>query len=194
MRRLRRLEHDQRGTGGASRRPLRAAHQPQGPRHQTRDAARRRRGSAAHRHRHRRVRSRGRRRLRAGIGRADRRRSGHRQVHLADRGGGQARLARQARGLCLGRGSDRPGAHARRTPRPRRRAGRADGRNQRRGRAGDAEGRPAPGPRGRGFDPDHVDRDARSPRPAPSRKCARRPSCCCASPRPRAPASCSSAM
>jgi len=130
------------------------------PRHRLREPRGRLGDAAARDHRHRRVRSRARRRPRLRLGRPRRRGSRHRQVDAAATGGRGAR-AHAARGLCLGRGGDRPGAAARR-------AARAD---QGAGRAGldDLRARRARQPRGQGrarrhrhrFDPDDVRRHAR---------------------------------
>ena len=75
----------------------------------------------------RRARPRAGRRVRRGVGDADRRRSGDRQVDLAAAGGGEAGAARAARRLCLGRGSGRSGAAARAAAGAGRRAGAARG-------------------------------------------------------------------
>ena len=74
-------------------------------------------GGAALLDRHRRARPRHRRRHRAGLGAADRRRAGHRQIDAAAAARRDAGARRPPRHLLLRRGSGGAGAPARRTPR-----------------------------------------------------------------------------
>ena len=100
---------------------------------------------AAHRHRHRRARPRHRRRLRAGLGDAARRRSGHRQVDPADPGLRRARAQRRT-ASSISRARRRSAQVRLRAERLglAGRAGRARRRDQRRGHRRDARRRATP--------------------------------------------------
>ena len=111
--------------------------------------------------RHGRTRPRAGRRSGAGLGDSGRRRSRHRQIDAA--AAGRRKIRPQAglkTHLCLRRGGQRPGAHARPASGPGRRAGAAGRRNQPARHPDHAGGR-APRPGDHRFDPDHVGRQRR---------------------------------
>ena len=98
---LRRVEHHHRGSGGARGRRRRGAAGRRGPAVRARGSVGRLQDRAAPGHRPRRNRPGRRRRLRPGVGDADRRRAGHRQVDASDSGLRRGRAIRGAGRLCF---------------------------------------------------------------------------------------------
>ena len=159
LRRLRRLEQHLRRSAArcAAARPR----EGQGPGHRfpaARRAGRRARPAALRDRRDRQGRGRG---FRAGLGRPARGRPRHRQVDAAPAGCGGACRARWADRLLLGRGGPGADPHARRAPRPRRRAGGAGCGHRRPRYRDERRGRDAARHGGDRFHPDHVSRHPR---------------------------------